>query len=158
MTTAIQTKITANWTKEKLQEVSSNSIVNNYIAVTKMFEKISPELRLEFRTMMAEMKVNYYKSLNVKTPMDLAKAMAEFDANVFGSVVIIKGEENKVAIEFESCGCWTKMQKHSCFSQEMGASLAECFQISIDLITKEMGFKGNVEFTSDSKAIIHISK
>lgn len=157
MTTAIKTKITADWTKEKLQEVTSKSIVNNYIAVSKLFEKLTPELRLETRKMMADMKVDYYKSLNVKTPMDLAKAMAEFDANVFGSKIIINGEENKVAIEFESCGCWTQMQKHSCFTPELGASLGECFQISIDLITKEFGFKGNVEFTTDS-AIIHISK
>lgn len=155
--TAVKTQIKANWTQEKLQEVTSHALVNNYIGVTKLFEKLTPELRHEFRTLMSEMKVNYYKSLNVKTPMDLAQAMAEFDANVFGSVVVISGDENKVTIEFETCGCWSLMQKHSCFTPAMGESLGECFKTSIDLITKELGFKGVVEMTEKS-AVIHISK
>lgn len=157
MTTASKIKVTPNWTKEKLQEVSSQAMVNNYIAVTKLFEKISPELRHDFRKTMASMKVEHYKSLNVKTPMDLAKAMAEFDANVFGSQMIVSGDENKAEIEFESCGCWELMQKHSCFTEDLGASLGECFQTSIDLICMEMGFKGRVDFSAE-KATIQISK
>lgn len=157
MTTAVKEQIKASWTQKQLQEVTSQAMVNNYIAINKMFEKITPELRLEFRTMMAGMKAAHYKSLNVKTPLELARVMAEFDANVFGSSVIISGDDSKATIEYETCGCWSMMQKHSCFTPAMGESLGECFKTSIELITKELGLKGHVEMTEKS-AVIHISK
>lgn len=157
MTTATKTQIKPTWTQKQLQDATSQSLVNNYIAVTKLFEKISPELRHEFRSGMAKMRADYFKSLNIKTPLELAKAMAEFDANVFGSDVIISGDDSKASIEYETCGCWNMMQKHSCFKPEMGESLGECFKTSIDLICKEMGLKGHVEMTEESAAI-HISK
>ncbi|MBX9686126.1 MAG: hypothetical protein K2X27_05460 [Candidatus Obscuribacterales bacterium] len=157
MTTASKIQIKATWTQKQLQEVAANTMVNNYIGVTKLFEKLTPELRQEFRVMMAGMKVNYYKSIGVKTPMDLAKAMAEFDANVFGSEVVLVGDENKVEIHYETCGCWNLMQKNACFTPAMGESLGECFKTSIELITKELGLKGHVEMTETS-AVIHISK
>lgn len=155
--TATKTQIKPTWTQEKLQEVTSHTIVNNYIGVTKLLEKVSPELRHEFRTLMSGMKANYYKSLNVKTPMELATAMAEFDANIFGSKVVVSGDNNKATIEFETCGCWSLMQQHSCFTPSMGESMGECYKTSVDLISKELGFKGVVEMTEKS-AVIHISK
>ncbi len=155
--TTVKTRIKPTWTTEKLQEVTSHTLINNYIVVTKIFEKLTPELRQEFRTMMSGMKVNYYRSLNVKTPMDLANAMAEFDANIFGSVVAISGDQNNVTIEFETCGCWNLIQNHSCFTPAMGESRHECYKTTIDSIIRELGFKGVVEMTGKTP-VIHISK
>jgi hypothetical protein len=157
MTTATKIQIKPTWNEAQLREVTSHVLVNNYIAITKMFAKVSPELRLEFRTMMAGMKANYYKSLNVKTPMELAKAMAEFEANVFGSDIVISGDDNKAEIEYVTCGCWNLMQKNSCFTAEIGEQLGECFSVSTDLIAKELGFKGNVVM-SEKSAVITFTK
>lgn len=157
MTTATKTAIKPTWTQEKLQEVTSNAIINNYMGISKLFEKLSPELRHEFRVTMAEMKADYYKSLNVKTPLEMATAMAEFDTNVFGSKVVVVGDENKASIEFENCACWEKMQKHACFTPAIGESLGECFGTSVKLIAEKLGMKGEVVMTETS-AVVHFSK
>lgn len=153
MTTATKIQIKPTWNETQLRDVTSHALVNNYVAVTKLFSKITPELRLEFRTMMAGMKANYYKNLNVKTPIELAKAMAEFEANVFGSEIVISGDDNSAVVEFVTCNCWNLMQKNSCFTPEMGEQLGECFTTSIDLISKELGLKGHVVMTEKSAVI-----
>jgi hypothetical protein len=155
--TAVKTLIKPTWTIEKLQEVTSHSLINHFIAINKLFEKLTPELRDEYRTIMSELKVNYYKSLNITTPMQLAIAMAEYDTNVFGSKVGIEGEEHKVTIEIEDCGCWKLMKNHPCVTPQMIESRGECYKTCVEHITKELGLKGIVEITGKT-VIIHITK
>lgn len=155
--TAVKTLIKPNWTIEKLQEVTSHVIINNVMIINKLMEKLTPELRQEFHLMMLNMKVDYFRSLNIKTPMDLAIGIAEYDTNVWGSKVHLEGEPNKVTVEIETCGCWNLIQKHPCFTPNLGINRGECHKKVLGIITEELGFKGNIEIT-DEHIIIHITK
>lgn len=141
MTSAVKEQIKATWTTKELQETVSKVLVNNYMINTKMFEKLTPELRNEWYDMIAESKANHYMSLNVKTPLELVKAMAEFESNVFGSKIIISGDDHKATMEYEECGCWNMMQKSTCFTPEMGEKLGNCFKTMTEHLSKKFSFQ-----------------
>jgi hypothetical protein len=155
--TPVKTLIKPTWTIEKLQEVTSHALINNIIAVNKLLEKLPPETRNEWRTLVIGMKVEYFKTLNVTTPIDLAIAMGEFDTNVWGSKVTVTGDEHKAIIEIENCGCFNLMQKHMCLTPEIIEQRLECYKTTIELITRELGLIGKVEIINKVMTI-HITK
>ena len=82
----------------------------------------------EFSNLMRQHKIDHYKTLDIKTPLDLVKAIAESDHNVFGSDVEIHGDDKKATLKYNSCGMWNAMQNLHKFTSEqeekMGAQCA----------------------------------
>ena len=157
MTTAVKETIKASWTTQQLQQVVAKAFANNYMVNTKMFEKLTPELRTEWYSMMADVKADHYKSLNVKTPIELVKAMAEFETNVFGSKIVIDGNDDKATMVYEECGCWNAMQKSSCFTPELGEKMGKCMQSMTEQLAKKFNFKHELEM-NDKGAKLTFSK
>lgn len=156
MTSATKEQIKATWTTEQLQQTVSKVLVSNYMINTKMFEKLTPELRNEWYDMIAEAKSNHYKSLNVKTPLELVKAMAEFETNVFASKIVISGDDTKAVMEYEECGCWNTMQKSSCFTPELGEKLGNCFKSMTEQLAKKFNFKYELEMNEKGAKLTFI--
>jgi len=60
---------------------------------------------------MRENKLNHYRSLNVTTPIELVKAMSEFEANV-SAARSKSGATTERHSKYNSCGMWNAIQKN----------------------------------------------
>ena len=91
-------------------------------------------------------KTEYYRNLGVKTPLDLIKAIAESESNIFGSAIEIWGEDNKASLTYNACGMWNAMQKLQKLTPEMEEKMGNHFETCIHNLAKEFGFKAEVKF------------
>jgi hypothetical protein len=141
MTTATtnKTPVQASWNPTKIQQETAEAFARN-MGITMSILAKQPEAMKEFEKLSTESKVAYYKQLGVKTPLDLVKAMAEFETNVFGSKIKFWGDDKQASMEYEVCGCWNAMQKvgvaNSKNEEELGKGWAAC----LDRTAKGFGF------------------
>ena len=145
MTTLTKQEIKPTWTAEKTHQAIARAWVNQYSAMMAVICKHAPQAIEEFESIMRANKVEYFKSLNVKTPSELVKAMAEFEANAFGSKVEIWGDDKSATMNYSFCGIYDAMQKYGKMSQEQmekaGTQHAQC----VEKLGKEFGFNTKVE-------------
>jgi hypothetical protein len=152
MTTATLSKITVKptWTVEKLQQNVARAYAMQLIAAMTVLGKHGGEKALEeFQTIMRSNKVEHLKGLGVKTPIELVQHLAEFEANVFGSVVEIWGDEKAAHMTYTTCGMWKAMEASGKLSAEqiekMGAGMQNC----MSLTAKEFGLNAEVVKSND---------
>lgn len=141
-TTPVQT----TWTINQVQEGAAMAVANLCVSAKAILSK-NEALLNEYETLVRTNKVNYYKSLNVKTPMDLVKAMSTFEANVFGSKIEITGDDHAASLNYESCAMWNAMEKMSGkMTPEQEEKAGHQFATCVQNLGKEFGFKGEVKF------------
>ncbi len=150
MTTATLTKqmVEAKWTTVKMQEEFARVMAKNTMTTMGVVCKHGEEITKELQTAMLHNKVEHFKTLNVKTPMELVKAMAEFEVNMFGSKIEVWGDEKAAHMQYVSCGMWNAMKNVGMAptqEEQMGNSMKECMQN----VAKEFGFKGETKFEGD---------
>ena len=142
MTTNTLTKVDTKWETKLVQEKTAHMMAVLNLAAYEVLSKVSPEAVTEFQTIVRKHKVEAYKAMGVKTPLQLVKAMAETDHNVFGSVVEISGDDHKAEIKFDSCAVTKAMEQIAKFTPEqkemMGQKAANC----ASLTAKELGMTG----------------
>ena len=151
MTVANKIQIKTTWNLEKVQEEAVHAMVRNCGVTQNVLQQLGPDAQKKFQTAMVEMKFEHFKKLNVKTPIELIKAMAEFEVNVFGSKIVVWGDEKEASMEYEYCACFNAMQKNaSACSTTAGKNqeeMAKCFNESTNMLAKQFGFsKGEVKF------------
>jgi hypothetical protein len=151
MTTATLTKETveAKWNVEKLQEEFARTVATNSMTAMSVMSKHGEEMSKEFSTAMRHGKVEHLKQLGVKTPVELVKAMAEMEANLFGSKIEIWGDEKAAHIKYVSCGMWNAMKKVSKMDAQeetkWGAKMATQMDSCMQEMAKEFGFKSEMK-------------
>lgn len=119
-------------------------MVRNMRVTFQILEKAGPEVLKEWYHAFTQMRIDYFKALNVKTPLELVKAQAEFDANVFGSDIKVWGDEKQAHLEYVSCGVFNAMQKAGMPPAElekMGKNCAETTQV----FATAFGFNGEMK-------------
>ncbi len=149
--TTTATKIQTKWDAKKTQEAAAKIVASLYVAAFQALAKTgNKEAYEEFENTVRQFKVNHYKQLGVKTPIDLVKAMAECEYNVFGSEIEISGDEKKAEIKHNTCGLWNAMQELGKFTPEQEEKLGQHFQQSLAKTAKEFGFNIDAKFEKDS--------
>src|SRR5262245_29693714 len=118
MTTLTKTEIKPTWKLTELQENLSRAWVNQYSAAMGVICKHAPQAIEEFEAAIRANKVQYFKSKNVKTPVELVKAMAEFETNAFGSKIEIWGDDKEATMHYNFCGIYNAMQKYGNMTPE----------------------------------------
>jgi len=158
MTTVIERKTTveAKWSPKQIQEATVKTMAQNCLASHATVGKFGPDAVKELDKQLINGKVEYYKKVGVKTPVDLVKAMAEFETNVFGSKIQIQGDEKQASLIYESCAIWNTMKEIGKFTpkqeEEMGAGFEQCMQN----LGKEFGFKTEIKFEEPCATITFI--
>jgi hypothetical protein len=150
MTTATLNKqmVEAKWTTVKMQEEFARVMAQNTMTTMGVVCKHGEELTKELQTAMLHNKVEHFKALNVKTPMDMIKAMSEFEVNMFGSKVEVWGDEKAAHMQYNSCGMWNAMKKVGMApkqEEQMGNAKTEC----MTNVAKEFGFKYEMKTEGD---------
>jgi hypothetical protein len=159
MTPAIaqKTAVEAKWSIEKRQEETANAFARQFLTTMATLGKLGPEIHEEFSKNLINSKVEYYKQLGVKTPIDLVNAMAEFESNIFGSKIEIVGDEKKAELIYNQCACWNAMQKVGNLNPQQQERMGKQHEQSIQKIAEAFGFKGELKI-EEPRAIITFSK
>lgn len=162
MTTATKTKIQPSWNTQKIQEEAVNSMTGQMGVTYKVLGELGPEAQKKFQQAMVEYKVAHFKKLNVKTPIEMVRAMAEFEVNVFGSKINVWGDEKEAHMEYEYCACYNAMQKSGCsMSEKEQECMSKGFNEKMQAIAKAFGWsKGEVKFPTNpnEKAVVTFCK
>lgn len=148
MTTAIlqKTPVETKWSLPRIQEETAAAFARLYLSMMTTLQNASPETAREFEKNAVAQRAGYIKTRGVKTPIDLVSAIAEFEANVFGSKIKIVGDDNKASLEYETCACWEAMEKQGKVSEQHQKMMGEHFQTTNTMLAKEFGFKAEFKF------------
>jgi hypothetical protein len=144
------TKVEAKWDAQKRQEVTAQVVAGQVLAIMNVLQKVSPEIKEQFENQVRDFRVQAFKKMGVKTPLDLAKAMAEVDANIYGSKVEISGDENKAQLTYESCAVGKAIEELGKFTPEQKAKMFEGMEACAQRTTKEFGFKGEARLEKET--------
>lgn len=147
MTTAIKpTPVDAKWDSKKVRETIAEIFAIRHMVTVNVLSKYGESAIKEFDKQVNAKKAEWYKTLGVKTPIDLVKAMAEFEANIFGSKITIEGDDNKASLTYDACAIWNAMQKHGKFTPNQQKEQGEMFEQCIKGLASEFGFKADLKF------------
>jgi hypothetical protein len=146
MTTATKTPVQATWAPTKVQETTALMAASNCFAAHQALAKHGEEAVKEWQTAARQLRVEHLKSLGVKGAFDLAKAIAEQDANLFGSKIEISGDEKSATLTYLACGMWNAMKKLGKMTPEQETKMGEGFQSCMQATASEFGLKSNVQF------------
>jgi homoserine trans-succinylase len=159
MTVATKTPIKQSWNVEKIQAEAVGSMTRHMMTTFQVIEKLGPEAQKQFHQAMTQMKVEHFKKLGVKTPIDLVKAFAEFEVNVFGSKIVVWGDDKEASMEYEQCACWESMQKVMPMNEQKKQEMGKCWSEQINAIAKAFDFsKAEMTFPTEKTSIVTYTK
>lgn len=153
MTTLTKSTVQATWTPTKIQEETARVAASNMLAAFQVISKMGEPAMAEFQAASRQFKVAHLKSLGVKNALELAKAMAEQDANLFGSKIEIAGDETSATLTYNSCGMWEALKKVGKLTPEQEEKFGASFQTCMQSLAGEFGLKTDVKFANDTCAV-----
>ena len=146
MTTATLSKTTIKptWTVEKLQENFARAYAQQMLAAMNVVGKHGEKAVEELGAAMRANKIEHLKGLGVKTPIELVQALAEFETNVFGSIVEVWGDEKSAHMTYTACGMWKAIEKYGKLDAAQQEKMGGNFQNCMSLTAKEFGLNAEV--------------
>jgi hypothetical protein len=159
MSTAISNKasVEAKWPQAKAQEEAAQAMARILVSAINTLGKYGEEAMKEFDKQGRTLKVQHFKKLGVNSPIDLVKAMAEFDANVLGSKVEIAGDEKQASLSYQSCAIWNAMSQLCKPTAEQEQKMSGHFEACMSELGKEFGFKTEAKL-AETGATVTFSK
>lgn len=158
MSTIQKEQVKPTWTPERLHEMYSHMVANNFMVAMNVLSKHGEEAVHQFKTESRKPMMEYYKRMGVKTPIEILRAKAELETNIFGSVTEVWGNEQEAHLTYIKCGMWDAMKKcggMGCADSQ--AKMMEGFETCVREFAHEFGFKGEVKVEGE-KATITIKK
>jgi hypothetical protein len=148
MTTLTKKVVEQTWTKEQIQEKAAAMAANLCFSAKQVIQETGDmALLAKYENTVRQGKLDHYKALGVKTPIELVKAMAETETNVFGSKIEISGDDKQAELHYISCAMWNQMEKKmGCMTPEQQEKAGASFQNCVMETAKAFGFKGDVKF------------
>ncbi len=153
MTTATKTTVKANWPTAKTQAEAARAAASQCAAAHAVLSKISEEAVNEYKATARQFKVAHLKEQGVKTPLELVTAMAEFEANVFGSQIEISGDEKSATMNYLACGMWEAIQKVTKMTPEEQEKAGKGFQTCLQDLAHEFGLKADIQMAEKSCSV-----
>lgn len=141
------------WKPEQIQDMTARMMANAFSSAMAVLCKHGEEAAKEFQTISRKPMVEYYKKLGVKTPIEIAKAKAELETNMFGSQIEFWGDDNEAHLTYNKCGMWEAMKKSGAMScaheEKMMGDLENC----MSEFAKEFGLKSSIKMEGDKPTI-----
>jgi hypothetical protein len=153
MTTLTKTTVKPTWSPSKVQEETARLVASNCMAAQQAAAKLGEQALTEFQAAGREAKVAHLKSLGVSNALELAKALAEMEVNLFGSQIDISGDENKATLTYNHCAMWETMKKLGKFTPEQEEKMAGGFQSCMQSLAQDLGLNATVKFEGNTCAI-----
>lgn len=159
MTTTLTKKtVETTWTPKQIQERATEMMAMQWMTAYGILCKHGETASKEFDTQLRRFKAEHYKKMGVKTPLDLVKAVAEFEANVFGSKIEIWGDEKEAHLSYNACGMWEAMKKLGQMTKEQEQKMEGQFEHCVTEFAKEFGFTATLKMEGDECCVITYKK
>ncbi len=159
MTVIQKEQIKPTWKSEQMHEMFAHISAHNMVAAMTVLGKHGGETAInEFKTATRKSMVEYMKKQGVKTPIEVIKAKAELETNIYGSVTEIWGDDKEAHLTYIKCGMWDAMNKagvSACGSNK--EEMLKGFEHCVSEFAKEFGYTGLVKMDGE-KATITIKK
>jgi hypothetical protein len=157
MTTATPTKkcIEETWTTKQIQEAAAAVVALHIVSANNVLAKHGDQALLaEYQNAVRKGKIEYYKALGVKTPIELITEMAKTDTNLFGSQIEITGDDTSATMNYINCALWNQMEKLTGKqTPEQQESFGASYQNCVSETAKAFGLKGDIKLGADTCAI-----
>src|SRR5215470_18745770 len=140
-----KTLVEGNWNTKKNQEEAAHAFAINCMSAMAVIAKQGDKAVLEYQDILHKHQLEHLKTLGVKTPLDLVKAKAEFETNVFGSKIEIEGDENRAQLIYKQCAIGNAMKKYGKTTPEREGKMEQYMQTCVQNFAKEWGFKGDLK-------------
>ncbi len=151
-----KTEIKATWKPEQMQEMYSQMMANSFMSAMQVLCKHGEAATKEFQEISRKPMIAYYKKLGVSTPIEVIKAKAELEANIFGSKIEFWGDDKEAHLLYNSCGMWDAMKKCG-MPKEQEEKMCGSMEACVKSFAEEFGLKGEVKFEGE-KATITLRK
>ncbi len=153
MTTTLQkTEIKPTWKPEQMHEMYSRMMANHMSSAMQVLCKQGEGAVKEFQEISRKPMYAYFHKLGVKTPIEILKAKAELETNMFGSKIEVWGDEKEAHLLYNSCGMWNAMKENGMPKEQeekMCASMQEC----VSSFAQEFGCKGETKIEGEKMTI-----
>ena len=153
MTVAQKTVLKQTWKPEQMQELFNKMTANNFMAAMTVLCKHGEEATKEFHTLSRKPMYDYYKSLGVKTPIEIVKAKAELETNIFGSQIEFWGDEKEAHLTYNKCGMWEAMKKCGGMDCAQESKMMQGFETCVKEFANEFGLKGEIKMEGEKPTI-----
>lgn len=152
-----KTPIQVTWTTDHIQAMAARTMAHNWCDTFMVLSKYGPEAIRDYERVSHFREADYYQQLGCRTPMELIRAIAEFETNVLGSKIEIWGDDNCASMSYTSCAIWNTLHEHGDMDEEHEEQLGVHFQNCVTGLAREFGFTGEVTF-EETGATITIHK
>lgn len=153
MSTATKTVVKPTWTLAKTQQETARAAASQCAAAHAVLSKLGEQALTEYKATARKFRVDHLKEQGVKTPLELATAMAEFEANVFGSQIEVVGDEKSATLNYNACAMWEAMQKVMDLTPAQQEEMGKGFQTCMQDLAHEFGLKAEMTKTENSCAV-----
>ena len=153
MTTLTKTSVKPTWSPAKIQEETARVVASTCMAAQQTAAKLGEQAMTELQNTSRQFKVAHLKSLGVSNALDLAKALAELEVNLYGSQIDISGDEKSATLTYNQCAMWEAMKKIGQFTPEQEEKMAGGFQSCMQSLAHELGLNATVKFEGETCAI-----
>jgi hypothetical protein len=153
MTVIQKEQIKATWKPEQMQELYSQMMANSFTSAMAVLCKHGEEAVKEFQTISKKPMIEYYKNLGVKTPIEIVKAKAELETNIFGSQIEFWGNETEAHLTYIKCGMWNAMKKAEGMTCAQEEKMMQGFESCVKEFAEAFGFKGEIKMEGEVPTI-----
>lgn len=151
MTTATAKKtVEAKWTTKQIQEAAAGAAAANCLAAMEVLSKYGDKAVEEYKTASRKFRVTHLKSLGVKTPAELAQALSEFEANVFGSKIEVATTDKSATMTYQACGMWNAIKEIGKLTPEQEEKMGEGFQTCMSSLAKDLHLTATTEMEGET--------
>jgi len=158
MTTLTKTTITPTWSTSKIQEETARAIASNCLAAHQATSKAGEQVLNDYQTIARKFKVAHLKSLGVTNALELAKALAEMEVNLFGSKIDVSGDEKAATLTYNQCAMWEAIKKLNPMTPEQEQQMGAGFQNCMQSLAQELGLNATVKFENDNTCAISFAR
>jgi len=150
MTTSVKTqKIKQSWDIQKMQEEAVKMVSHKIVGKIHFLRKHSAKEIDEMEKLSAHVNADRLKHYGVKTPMDLARYLAEYEVNMFGSSAGASGDEECAVLTNDKCAVWSETLRTNDFTEKEIERMQEHYSSWMKHLGHAMGFKAHIEITED---------
>jgi len=150
MSTSMQTeKIKQSWDIKEMQEAATKMVSHKIASRINFLEKHPGKEIEEMEKASAHLNAEKMKKCGVKTPLDLAKHLAEYEVNMFGAEASVSGDDDHAVLTNEKSPVWLETKKSNNLSKDQQTTMQTHYSNWMEDLAQGLGFKAHVDIAKD---------
>ncbi len=151
-TTMQATKIKQSWTVTDMQAAATKMVSHKIASRINFLDKHHAKEIDQMEKASAHLNAEMLIRDGVKTPLDLAKHLAEYEVNMFGSEASISGDSECASLISEKSAVWLETKQANNLSEDQIKAMHDHYSSWMKHLGHRLGFKVHIELTEDGNS------